>query len=197
MVKTLRTEHLWTFTVPWHVGDAGQEGIWGLVGKRSKCLTGENFDQIKVSHSSYSDYSAVVPKVRKSEIWNPGIFFSWNRESVLWNSEYRSKIPDPTIDWNPESKFHWQRIRLIHYLGSEIRDLDPRIQDCLEFPYMGRTVTDYGCGRLKCANNNIMLLAGTSYTGERIWTGRYFVRVTNQIINHQITFEKVGKHYYF
>ena len=54
------------------------------------------------------------------------------------------------------------------YLGSEIRDLYPRIQDCLEFPYMGRTVTDYGCGRLKCANNNIMLLAGTTYTGERI-----------------------------
>ena len=42
-----------------------------------------------------------------------------------------------------------------------------------------------------------MLQAGTTYTGERIWTGRYFVRVTNQIINHQITFEKVGEHYYF
>ena len=71
VVKTLRTEHLWTFTVPWHVGDAGQEGIWGLVDKRSRCLTGENFDQIKVSHSSYCD---VVSKVRESEIWNPGIF---------------------------------------------------------------------------------------------------------------------------
>lgn len=47
VVKTLRTEHLWTFTVPWHVGDAGQEGIWGLVDKRSRCLTGENFDQTK------------------------------------------------------------------------------------------------------------------------------------------------------
>ena len=126
-----------------------------------------------------------------------GNFFSWNRESVLWSSEYRSKIPDPTIDWNPESKFHWQRIRLIHYLGSEIRDLYPRIQDCLEFPYMGRTVTDYGCGRRsKCANNYIMLLAGTSYTGERVWTGRYCVRVPNQIINHHIAFEKIGKRYF-
>ena len=108
MVKTLRTEHLWTFTVPWRVGDARQEGIWGLVDKRSRCLTGENFDQTKVSHSSYS---AVVSKVRESEIWNPGIFSRGIGNPVLWNSEYRSRNPDPTIDWNQESKFHWQKIR--------------------------------------------------------------------------------------
>ena len=28
----------------------------------------------------------------------------------LWNPGYSSKNPVPTIDWNPESKFHWQRL---------------------------------------------------------------------------------------
>ena len=60
--------------------------------KRSRCLTGENFDQIKVSHNSYSD---VVSTVRESEIWNPGIFSRGIGNPVLWNSEYRSKIRIP------------------------------------------------------------------------------------------------------
>ena len=78
MVKTLRTEHLWTFTVPWRVGDAGQEGIWGLVDKRSRCLTGENFDQTKVSHSRLQCCRTQSKGVRNLESGN---FFSWNRKS--------------------------------------------------------------------------------------------------------------------
>ena len=35
--------------------------------------------------------------------------------------------------WNPESKFHWQR------LESGIRCVESRIQDCLGFPNMGRS----------------------------------------------------------
>ena len=108
VVKTLRTEHLWTFTVPWHVGDAGQEGIWGLVDKRSRCLTGENFDQTKVSHRSYS---AVVSKgspksgIREFFLVESGILcFGIRNTDQKSGSHYR-------LESRTWSKFHWQRIR--------------------------------------------------------------------------------------
>ena len=41
--------------------------------------------------------------------WNPG----------LWNPNAAQGIRYPTNDWNPEAKFHWQRIR-IHFLESGI-----------------------------------------------------------------------------
>ena len=127
-------------------------------------------------------------------------FFSWNRESCALEFRIQIKNPDPTIDWNPEhDPSSTDKESGIHYLylRSGIMGVESRIQDCLGFPYMGRTVTDYGRGRRsKCANNYIMLLAGTSYTGQRVWTGRYCVRVPNQIINHHITFEKIGKRYF-
>ena len=38
------------------------------------------------------------------------IFACGIRNPGLWNPEYR--IRNPTIDWNPESKFHWQKIEI-------------------------------------------------------------------------------------
>ena len=50
-------------------------------------------------------------------------------------------IRNPTNDWNSESKFHWQKINNPEFSvtpGSGIHCVEPRIQDCLGFLYMGR-----------------------------------------------------------
>ena len=64
------------------------------------------------------------PNVRKSGFRNPwnsclcnvksGKFVLWKSKSWAWNPEYSSGNPEshyPIKDWNPESKFHWQRIQ--------------------------------------------------------------------------------------
>ena len=43
----------------------------------------------------------------------------------IWNTD--QGIPNPINDWNPESKFHGQRL-----------DLESRIPNCLGFPYIRR-----------------------------------------------------------
>ena len=45
-----------------------------------------------------------IPEIFASRIWNPGIL-----SGEIWNSA--QGIQNPTNDWNPESKFHWQTIR--------------------------------------------------------------------------------------
>ena len=54
--------------------------------------------------------------IKGNGIWNPG----------LWNLNAAQGIRNPTNNWNPEAKFHWQII-WIHFLESGI-------QDCLGFP---------------------------------------------------------------
>ena len=46
------------------------------------------------------------------------------------------RIQNPTQNWNPESTFHWQSRNL--FLKSGIYGVESRIQDCLEFSYMGQ-----------------------------------------------------------
>ena len=46
-------------------------------------------------------------------------------------------IRNPSEDWNPESKSHWQWLESSSW-ESGIYGVESRIQDCLEFPYMGR-----------------------------------------------------------
>ena len=58
---------------------------------------------------------------------------SWALESGTLLREIRN----PSKDWNPESKFHWQEVESSS-LECGIQGLESRIQDCLGFPYMGR-----------------------------------------------------------
>ena len=51
---------------------------------------------------------------------NPGNFLFWNLESSALES-WIQRIRNPTKDWNPESRFHWQR-------------MESRIQVWLGFP---------------------------------------------------------------
>ena len=53
------------------------------------------------------------------------IFTCEIHNSGLWNPEYSLRIRNPTIDCNPESKFHWQKI--LEYRPG-IRNLWHRIQ---------------------------------------------------------------------
>ena len=46
---------------------------------------------------------------RESGFRNPGKFCLWNLESWALDSGAQG-IRNPTKDWNPESKFHWQRV---------------------------------------------------------------------------------------
>ena len=49
--------------------------------------------------------------VRQSGFRNPGKFACEFRNPWLWNPEYSSqRIWNPTSDWNPESKFHSERL---------------------------------------------------------------------------------------
>ena len=86
------------------------------------------------------------------EIWNPGKLYLWNLESVkilleesgvreniacgIWNlGNFFWGIRDPPITIgvrNPSSS----------HKESGIQSLDSRIQDCLEFPYIGEISTD-------------------------------------------------------
>ena len=65
-------------------------------------------------------YIYISLHVRKSWFWNPGNLCLWNPESRkkwhLWTGilgfriqTTAQRIWNPSNDWNPESKFHWQR----------------------------------------------------------------------------------------
>ena len=71
------------------------------------------------------------PHVRKSGFRNPwnsclcnvksGKFVLWKSKSWAWNPEYSSGNSEshyPINDWNPESKFHWQRLTWIPLHGA-------------------------------------------------------------------------------
>ena len=54
------------------------------------------------------------PHVREAVFRNPGKFACGFRNPWLWNPEYSSqRIWNPTSDWNPESKFHSERLESI------------------------------------------------------------------------------------
>ena len=73
--------------------------------------------------------------------WGIGIRTSFAcgiRNPGLWNPEYSSR--NPTKDWNPKSKFHWQRLESSTW-NQESYGVESRIHDCLyRFPYMGQLV---------------------------------------------------------
>ena len=88
------------------------------------------------------------PHLREFGFWNQGIFSLWNLESWALQSGIKlnkSGIP-LTIDWNPESKFHWQT--------SGIHDVESRIQYCLGFSYVGRDIKKKFKGVAHSTENN-------------------------------------------
>ena len=74
---------------------------------------------------------SIIRDFFKCGIQYPG-FFCAIRYPGLWNGEFSSRIRKLTNDWNPETRFQWQRIG-IQYLES-------RIQNCLGFPFIERTI---------------------------------------------------------
>ena len=58
----------------------------------------------KIFRGHFASKSCPNNSVRESRFRNQGNF-------CLWNLEYRSRNPNPTNDWNPESESHFQRIR--------------------------------------------------------------------------------------
>ena len=82
------------------------------------------------------------PHVRKSGFQNPS-----SRNTA-------QGIQNPTNDWNPESKFHLQRLESRTW-DSGIHNVESRIQDSLGFPYMGRTFASM------CAQQNKYYLSKT------------------------------------
>ena len=63
-----------------------------------------------------------MPHVREFGVQNPGNFCLWPPES--WALESRIQFKNPTNDWNPESKFHWQR-SVIQYMNKESTAWNP------------------------------------------------------------------------
>ena len=57
----------------------------------------------------------------------------------IWNAAHK-KIRNPTSDWNPESKFHWQRVE------SSTCNPESVTWNCLRFPYMEGGVGGGGAG---------------------------------------------------
>ena len=68
----------------------------------------------------------ISPYVRESRFRNPGNFFR-NPESLALESGRQ-------LDWNPESKFHWQTLEFITVIRN------PESSDDCQFPHMGGTV---------------------------------------------------------
>ena len=69
----------------------------------------------------------ISPKVRESGFRNLGNFCLRNPESWVFGIQNTAQgIRNPTIDWNPESKFHWQRLES-SYLESGIHGVESRI----------------------------------------------------------------------
>ena len=52
-----------------------------------------------------------TPEISACGIRNAGNFSCRIRNRGLCHLEHGFRSPDPTNNWNPESKFHWQRIR--------------------------------------------------------------------------------------
>ena len=90
------------------------------------------------------------PDVTESAFRNPRMFCLWDPESGkicfwfpnpgLWNPEYSSKNPEShrQLQSRIQVQFHRQRLKSTTW-KSEIHEVESRIQDCLGFPYIGRT----------------------------------------------------------
>ena len=59
--------------------------------------------------TSAAAYTQSSPHARESGFLNPGKYCLWKLESWALDSGAQG-IRNPTKDWNPESKFHWQRL---------------------------------------------------------------------------------------
>ena len=71
--------------------------------------------------------------IRILESWKVLLVESEIREKFacgIWNTAQR--IRNPTSDWNPESRFHWQRVE------SSTCNPESVTWNCHRFPYMGR-----------------------------------------------------------
>ena len=86
-------------------------------------------------------------------------------------------IRNPTKDWNPESKFHWQESG-IQSLESGICSLESTIQDCLGFPYLTIGRNPLGC---------VFPL-----TGQEIWK-RIFLFFNKKANRFKLTIGKIRK----
>ena len=81
-----------------------QEPIWAsTAGDSGSCI---DIPQ----QGSLSQY---LSNDRSLHVWesvcrNPWNFFLWNQESGILDVKIWNTARDPTKDWNPESKFHWQ-----------------------------------------------------------------------------------------
>ena len=94
-----------------------------------------------LEHEKLPSFISSSPHVRECGFRNPRNFCWWNPESrkLLEESGILGfGIRNPSKDLNPEPKFHWQRLESSTW-ESGIHGVELRIQDCLGFPYMGRS----------------------------------------------------------
>ena len=140
------------------------------------------------------------PKSQGVRNLESGNFFSWNWESCAlgFGIQIQKSGSYYRLESRTLSKFHWQRIR---YPLPGIRNHRRGIQN-LRLSWI--SLHGANCHWLRlwpplkmCKQLHHVTGGHQLHWRTHAWTGRYCVRVPNQIINHHITFEKIRKHYYF
>ena len=80
-------------------------------------------------HLLFSPYARAFGKFLLVELGSLGFGIQNTAQGWIWN---------PTDDWNPQSKFYWQKKNTIQYLQSRIHGVEFGIQACLWFSCMGQ-----------------------------------------------------------
>ena len=94
-----------------------------------------------LEHEMLPSFTSSSPHVRECGFRNPRNFCWWNPESgklLVESGILGFGIRNPSKDLNPESKVPLTKTG-IQYLQSVIHGVESRIQDCLGFPYIGRS----------------------------------------------------------
>ena len=94
-------------------------------------------------------------------------------------------IRNPTKDWNPEFKFHWQRSG-IQYLESGIHGVESRIQDCLGCPYVGWAFVHTWNTTVKSRLKATSVIRSPRYYGHFFWPpgkNRHTVSCIKNLVN--------------